>query len=187
MARPQTLAEVAEIARANPADFAMALDEFVDEFYLDHPDKVAQQRRVDPIPEPVSDARIDAWIGAAGEHLAQRWGLRVPAWTRRPAHFALEVPVFMPDSRALRGVLIVESPPAFRSRLLFTRAEPLARARFPAGVPRAQVALEWPPSLEVGIEGIADLAGSVQGLPADLSVAKKKYLKATGYGRKGPR
>jgi hypothetical protein len=144
MARPQTLAKVAQIARARAADLAMALDEFVDEFYLDHPDKAAQQHRLDAVPELVGDARIDAWIGAAGEHLAQRWGLRVPAWTQRPEHFALEDPVFMPDSRALRGVLIVESPPAFRSRLLFTRAEPLARARFPAGVARARVALEWP-------------------------------------------
>jgi len=59
MARPQTLAEVAEIARAKPPDFAMALDEFVDEFYLDHPDKAAQQRRLDPIPEPVGDACVD--------------------------------------------------------------------------------------------------------------------------------
>src|SRR5882672_11879371 len=116
MARPQTLAEVAQIARARAADLALALNEFMDEFYLDHPDKVAQQHRLDPVPELVGDARIDAWIGASGEHLAQRWGLRVPAWTRRPEHFALEKPVFMPDSRALRGVLIVESPPASRSR-----------------------------------------------------------------------
>jgi hypothetical protein len=144
MARPQTLAEVAQIARARAADFAMALDEFTDEFYLDHPNKAAQQQRLDPVPDVVGNERIDAWIGAAGEHLAQRWGLLVPAWTQRPAHFALEEPVFMPDSPALRGVLIVESPPAFRSRLLFTRVEPLARARFPAGVARAQVALEWP-------------------------------------------
>jgi hypothetical protein len=144
MSRPQTLAEVARIARARPADFAMALDEFADEFYLDHPHKAAQQRRLDPVPETIGDPRIDAWIGAAGEHLAQRWGLRVPAWTQRPEHFALEHPVFHPDSRALRGVLIVESPPAFRSRLIFTRVEPLARARFPAGVARAQLALEWP-------------------------------------------
>jgi len=144
MARPQTLAEVAEIARARAADLAMALDEFVDEFYLDHPNKTAQQHRLDAVPDLLGDARIDAWIGAAGEHLAQRWGLRVPTWTQRPEHFALEDPVFMPDSRALRGVLIVESPPAFRSRLLFTRAEPLARARFPAGVARARIALEWP-------------------------------------------
>ena len=144
MSRPQTLAEVARIACTRASDFALALDEFMDEFYLDHPDKAVQQQRLDPVPEIVGDALVDAWIGAAGEHLAQRWELRAPAWTLRPQHFALEEPVFIPDSRPLRGVLIVESPPAFRSRLLFTRAEPLARARFPAGVPRARTALEWP-------------------------------------------
>jgi len=74
MSRPQTLAEVAQVARARAVDFAMALNEFTDEFYLDHPDKTAQQQRIDPVPELVGDARIDAWIGAAGEHLAQRWG-----------------------------------------------------------------------------------------------------------------
>jgi Arc/MetJ-type ribon-helix-helix transcriptional regulator len=36
-------------------------------------------------------------------------------------------------------------------------------------------------------EAIADLIGSVDGLPADLSARKKKYLDATGYGRKRPR
>jgi len=144
MARPQTLAEVAQIARTHPSDFAMALDEFVDEFYLDHGDKVAQQQRLNAAPEPVRDPRIDAWIGAVGEHLALRWKLTVPAWTRQDHHFALEQPVFSPDSPALRGILIVESPAAFRSRLLFVRAEPLQRARFPAGIERATVALEWP-------------------------------------------
>ena len=39
--RPQTLADVAEIARENSSEFPVALDEFVDEFYLDHPDKMA--------------------------------------------------------------------------------------------------------------------------------------------------
>jgi len=81
MHRPQTLAEVARIVRASPADYAMPLDEFCDEFYLDHPDKAAQQRRIDPVPEPIGDALADAWIGSVGEHLALRWGLRVPAWT----------------------------------------------------------------------------------------------------------
>ena len=144
MSRPQTLAEVAEIARARSADFALALDEFTDEFYLDHGNKRAQQDRLGAVPVPVGDPRVDAWIGAVGEHLAQRWGLQVPPWTQREEHYALEQPIFSPDSRALRGVLIVESPPAFRARLLFTRAEPLQRARFPAGAKRAAVALEWP-------------------------------------------
>ena len=62
-------------------------------------------------------------------------------------HFALEEPHFLPDARALRGLIIVESPPAF-PRLIFTRVEPLARARFPRDAPRAQVLLAWPPSEE---------------------------------------
>jgi hypothetical protein len=143
--RPQTIADVADIGRKNPSNFAMALDEFVDEFYLDHPDKMAQQRRLDVIPAEVCDPLMDAWIGAVGEHLAQRWGLHVPNWTRRNFHFALKEPYFLPASLALRGVVIVESPPAFRSRLIFTRAEPLARARFPTDALRAKVPLDWPP------------------------------------------
>jgi hypothetical protein len=146
--RPQTLAEVASIVRANPSDYAMPLDEFCDEFYLDHPDKAAQQRRFDPVPEPVGGALADAWIGAVGEHLALRWGLRVPEWTRRPIHFALQKPHFMPSAKAMRGIVLVESPPSFRARSIFTGAEPLARARLPANVPRAKVPLEWPPPKE---------------------------------------
>ena len=34
---------------------------------------------------------------------------------------------------------------------------------------------------------IADLIGTVDGLPPDLSSRKKHYLRLTGYGRKRPR
>lgn len=34
---------------------------------------------------------------------------------------------------------------------------------------------------------VADLMGSVDGLPADLSARKKRYLQTTGYGTKRPR
>jgi hypothetical protein len=37
------------------------------------------------------------------------------------------------------------------------------------------------------LDAIADLIGSVAGLPADLSARKKWHLKATGYGKKRPR
>lgn len=37
------------------------------------------------------------------------------------------------------------------------------------------------------LDAIADLIGSVDGLPTDLSANKKKYLRITGYGRKRPR
>jgi len=37
------------------------------------------------------------------------------------------------------------------------------------------------------LDGITDLIGSVDRLPADLSARKKHYLKATGYGQKRAR
>ena len=37
------------------------------------------------------------------------------------------------------------------------------------------------------LDGIADLIGSVEGLPEDLSSKRKAYLKSTRYGRKRPR
>jgi len=37
------------------------------------------------------------------------------------------------------------------------------------------------------LDAIADLIGSVDGLPSGLSARKKRYLKATGYGQKRSR
>ncbi len=37
------------------------------------------------------------------------------------------------------------------------------------------------------LDAIADLVGSVDGLPSDLSMRKRTYLHATGYGQKRPR
>lgn len=122
----------------------MAHDEFLDDFYLAHPDKALQQAKLAPVPELTGDPFIDTWIGAAGEHLAQRWRLAVPAWTRRSGHSRLRLPRFVPDCRELAAMLVVASPPAFRSRLLFTIAEPLQRARFPRDEPRVELAVKWP-------------------------------------------
>jgi Arc/MetJ-type ribon-helix-helix transcriptional regulator len=36
------------------------------------------------------------------------------------------------------------------------------------------------------LHAIADLIGSVDGLPSDLSARKKQHLRATGYGQKRP-
>ena len=47
---------------------------------------------------------------------------------------------------------------------------------------RLNVATETPPN--TALNDIADLIGSVDGLPEDLSARKKHYLEATGYGRK---
>jgi hypothetical protein len=37
------------------------------------------------------------------------------------------------------------------------------------------------------LDALADLIGSVDGLPVDLSARKKQHLKASGYGQKRSR
>ena len=52
---------------------------------------------------------------------------------------------------------------------------------------RLQLGAAAPRGADAPPETIADLIGSVDGLPPDLSARKKRYLRATGYGRKRPR
>lgn len=50
--------------------------------------------------------------------------------------------------------------------------------------------LETAPRLRrraASLNAIADLIGSVDGLPSDLTARKKAYLRASGYGQKRPR
>ena len=127
--RPATLAAVADLGiRCSDEDFAMAIDEFADEFYLATGDC---QGMLDTVPAPMGVARRDAWVGAVGEHMATRWGLRVPPWTARRAHFALREAEYCPNLGSMRAGLFIHSPPAFRRRMLFVPLEPLMRARFP--------------------------------------------------------
>ena len=52
---------------------------------------------------------------------------------------------------------------------------------------RLQLAVGSARRRPAALDAIADLIGSVDGLPADLSAKKKQYLRSTGYGRKRPR
>jgi hypothetical protein len=52
---------------------------------------------------------------------------------------------------------------------------------------RLQRGAGHPPSSSARLNLIADLIGSVDGLPADLSGRRKRYLKTTGYGKKRAR
>ena len=51
---------------------------------------------------------------------------------------------------------------------------------------RLQMAGEPARRYSPSFDAIADLVGSVDGLPAELSARKKQYLHATGYGKKRP-
>jgi hypothetical protein len=128
--KPKSLADVPELIRGNPDWFQQAMYQFEEAFYVEG-DRDAQQAMLDPAPVPLEQAWNDAWLGAVGEHLAQRWGLRVPTWTQEPPFTGLDVPDFWSTDPIARDIEIVETPPGFRRRLLFTSAEPLMNAKFP--------------------------------------------------------
>lgn len=128
MRRPGTLAEVASRVRDGRQAFDFALSEFLDEFYLN---PARRQAMIDAEPAPLAVERQHAFLGAVGEHLARRWQLAIPAWTEHPSRF-LKRPWFTTPLEDLKALLLVESPTAFRRRLIFVEAEPLRRARMPA-------------------------------------------------------
>jgi Arc/MetJ-type ribon-helix-helix transcriptional regulator len=66
-------------------------------------------------------------------------------------------------------------------------AESRARKVSKSDVVRERLATRTPAQGADPLAAIRDLIGSVDGLPPDLSANKKKYLAATGYGRKRPR
>jgi len=68
-------------------------------------------------------------------------------------------------------------------------AESRARRISKSDVVRERLQLATGPERRqpAALDAIADLIGSVDGLPADLSAQKKRYLRSTGYGRKRPR
>ena len=129
MSRPATLAEVARRSATDP-DWDHHLRGFLDAFYAAHGDVGRQSAMIVDEPELLGDARADAFLGGAGEHLARRWELTMPGWVASPWR-SLTEPLFVPDRPVLHAYLRFASPVAFRSRLIFTGPEPLQRARFP--------------------------------------------------------
>lgn len=128
MTRPCTLAAVAQRREAGEA-LSSLLREFLDTFYGALATGEAGACLVEE-PTALPDPQEQALLGAVGEHLARRWALAIPAWTDDPSRF-LRRPYFTTPLESLKALLIVESPIAFRRRLIFTEAEPLRRARMP--------------------------------------------------------
>jgi hypothetical protein len=79
-------------------------------------------------PPLASDRHIDAYMGAVAEHLAGRYGVAVPGWVSASARF-LKTPFFPCGLESLKATLLVESPVAFRRRLIFVGSDPLYRPR----------------------------------------------------------
>jgi hypothetical protein len=125
--RPKTLLDVAHLALHGDS-FDHCLANFLDEFYF-MPNAAAL------LPEPALLApalgelgRVqDAYLAATAEQLACHYSLPVPAWVISETR-VLHRPWFASSLSALRAVLLLESPAAFRSRNLFISENALSRA-----------------------------------------------------------
>jgi len=121
--RPRSIFEIAQRAVEHSQGFDAAVREFLDAWQrMD-----ANKRRAALRQEPSHVGRVyDAYLGALTEHLARIGRLEIPAWTEKPSRF-LDQPFFSGGLETLKPILLVESPLAFRRRLIFISANGLSR------------------------------------------------------------
>ncbi len=123
---PTTLREVAQRVNNGEQQFDAAVHEFLNSFYA-RPE--LRKSAIEACPELI-DALRDTYLSAVAEHLARSHGLPVPEWTERHGN-NLHAPFFAGGLESLKGVLVAESPTAFRRRLLFVSKNALSRPRLP--------------------------------------------------------
>lgn len=125
--RPTTLAEVARLA-LNGEPFDVCLANFLDEFKVSPREAALSAAPELLMPRLGERGQVqDAYLGATADHLAPANGLAIPGWALVEER-RLRRPWFASKLGALRAVLILESPVAFRSRNLFVSDNALHRA-----------------------------------------------------------
>lgn len=133
--RPRTLHEVSVRAADGEQAFDRALREFLDHFYA-NPEQREASLRAQPL--RLDDLR-DAYLGATAEHLARCYNLDPPVWCETYG-LALRQPFFAGGLESLKAMLTVESPTAFRRRMLFVSKNALSRPRMLADGPDRETA-----------------------------------------------
>jgi hypothetical protein len=124
--RPKTLAEVAQLT-VDGDSFDRCLANFLDEFYAAPNEKALADAPPLLAQKFGGRGRVqDAYLAATAEKLASDNHFPVPAWTEAETR-KLHSPWFASSLAALRTVLLLESPAAFRSRNLFISENALAR------------------------------------------------------------
>jgi hypothetical protein len=103
--------------------FDPTLREFLDTFYLEPAAREASLARQPLTLTPLQDA----YLAATAEHLASVYRLPPPLWCADYG-MALREPHFAGGLESLKALLTLESPAAFRRRLLFVSKNALARA-----------------------------------------------------------
>jgi hypothetical protein len=105
--RPGTLAQVLQLVREGEK-LRFCLAGFLDDFYGDA-DPGSRARHISEDPGLTDDPKMNALLGAVGEHLTMRWNLgSQPIWTNQTERF-LDRPWFMGHER-IKGFLLAESP-----------------------------------------------------------------------------
>jgi hypothetical protein len=125
---PKSVREVSLRARDQPDAFDFAHREFLDFFYANPARRDSALRGA---PVTLNDLQ-DAYLAATAEHLARVFKLSVPEWTETYG-LALTRPFFAGGLESLKATLTVESPLAFRCRLLFISKDALSRPRLEGG------------------------------------------------------
>jgi hypothetical protein len=125
--RPRTLAEVAEFTvRGESFDYCLA--SFLDGFYAAPKiDTLAKTPQLLASHSGELGCVQDAYLAATAEELSRAYLLPAPAWIEDESR-KLHHLWFASQLASLRAVLLLESPPAFRSRNLFVSANALSRA-----------------------------------------------------------
>jgi hypothetical protein len=128
--RPDSLHEVARRASTGEQGFDTAIREFLDSYYSNPGQR---ESAIKQQPQPL-DALQDAYIAAVAEHLARCYDLPVPPWAECQG-LALSKPFFAGKLESLKARLSVESPTAFRRRMLFVSKDALFRPRAASSEP----------------------------------------------------
>jgi hypothetical protein len=124
---PETLAQVSELT-AQGESFDLCLKNFLDGFYAAPKVEALQPEPPRLIEKNPKFGEIeDAYLAATGEWLAWKYDLKPPSWIYDPSR-VLRRPWSASPLAALRAVLLIESPAAFRSRNLFVSENALTRA-----------------------------------------------------------
>lgn len=124
--RPRSLSEVVKMSERY-GDIDAFLREFLDEFYIE-PDMATRQFMLREEPRLVEDVKANAYLAAVAEHLALKSKIDVPDWAGTEARF-LKRPFFPCGLESLKATMLVESPVAFRRRMIFVGSDPLYRPR----------------------------------------------------------
>ena len=124
LTRPRTIHEISRRSVAGEQGFDPAVREFLDVFYSNPDERNAAIARR---PLDVSAVK-DAYLSAVAEHLARLYGLQIPPWSDTHGH-GLRRPFFAGGMESMKALLTVQSPTAFRRRMLFVSRDALDRPR----------------------------------------------------------